>query len=65
MATLVLISEAIQEIPYTKEHVSLLLREQKIQGRKAGGIWFVDLDDLKAYYLKMEELGPKRHNPHR
>lgn len=60
---LVLITQAIQEVPYTHEHVTLLLRKQKVKGQKVGGTWLVDLDDLKQYYAKMEELGNKRHDP--
>jgi hypothetical protein len=62
---LVLISEAVKEVPYKREHVSLLLRENKVKGQKFGGVWLVDLEDLKEYYQRMEDLGSKRHNPHR
>ena len=65
MANYVLIAEAIKDVPYKREHISLLIREGKVPGHKIGGIWVVDLDELKEYYARMEELGSKRHNPHR
>lgn len=63
MANLVLIAEAAEESSYTTQHVSLLLRKGLIAGRKVGRIWLVDLDDLKRYENRMNELGTKRHDP--
>lgn len=65
MANYVLIAEATQHVPYTREHISLLIREGKVKGQKIGGIWTVDLDNLKEHHQKMEDLGTKRYNPHK
>jgi hypothetical protein len=61
----VLIAEALEEVPYKREHLSWLLRENKVKGRKVSGVWLVDLEDLKDYHAKMEELGTHRHDPRR
>jgi hypothetical protein len=63
MANLVLIAEAVQESSYTARHISLLLRQGRIQGKKVGRIWLVDLDDLRRYEQGMTELGPRRFDP--
>lgn len=63
MPDLVLIAEAAEESRYTPQHISLLLREGRIKGRKVGRIWLVDLDDLKRYEREMNELGTKGHDP--
>ena len=63
MNNYVLIAEAIKEVPYAGEHIAHLLREKKVQGKKIGGTWLVDIEDLKAYYERMENLGNKRHKP--
>ncbi len=63
MNNYVLIIEAAKHVPYAKEHISWLLREGKVKGYKTGMVWFVDLEDLKEYHSKMEELGSHRHNP--
>jgi len=65
MINYVLIAEAIKDVPYKREHISLLIRKGKVKGYKIGGVWAVNLDELKEYYARMEELGPKRHNPHK
>ena len=63
MANLVLIAEAAQESSYTPIHIALLLRKGKIKGKKVGGTWLVDLDDLQRYEAEMNELGTKKHDP--
>ncbi len=65
MPNLVLIAQAVGESAYTPQHISLLLREGRVQGKKVGRIWLVDLDDLKRYEQEMNELGTKRHDPTR
>jgi len=62
MTNYVLITQAINDIPYKREHVSLLIRRGKVKGQKVGGVWLVDLDGLKEYYVRMESLGSKRHS---
>lgn len=63
MANLVLIAQAAQEVDYTPEHISLLLRQGTVKGQKIGGVWLVDLDDLKRYEQEMKELGTKKFDP--
>ena len=63
MANLVLIAQAAVEVEYTTEHISLLLRQGKVKGQKVGGVWLVDLDDLKRYEREMNALGTKKFDP--
>jgi len=63
MANLVLIVEAAEQSSYTTRHISLLLRQGRVKGRKAGRIWLVDLDDLRLYEQGMTKLGTKRFDP--
>lgn len=63
MANYVLIHQALDHSEYTARHISLLLRQGKIAGRKEGRIWLVDIDDLKRYESEMNKLGAKRFDP--
>ncbi len=63
MGELVLIYRALQESSYSANHITLLLREGKIKGRKEGRIWLVDLDSLKEYEAEMSEAGTKKFDP--
>jgi hypothetical protein len=63
MPNLVLIAEAVEHSSYTARHISLLLRQGRIKGRKVGRIWLVDLGDLKRYEGAQNELGTKRFDP--
>ena len=63
MDELVLIHQAAQQSEYTARHISLLLRQGKVAGRKEGRIWLVDIDDLKRYEAEMRELGTKKFDP--
>jgi hypothetical protein len=65
MADLVTIAEAVEQTGYSKSHIRLLLRQNLIKGRKAGGVWLADLDDLKRYEKEMKELGDKKFDPTR
>ena len=63
MPNLVLIAEAVEHSSYTTRHISLLLRHRHIKGKKVGGTWLVDLDDLQRYEQEMNELGTKKFDP--
>jgi hypothetical protein len=63
MANWVLIAEAVEHTQYTHEHIAWLVREKKVAGRKVGGTWTVDLDELLRYEAEMNQLGTKRHTP--
>ena len=63
MITWVSIAEAATHSSFSYAHISYLVRHQKINGRKSGNIWLVDLESLKEYENKMTELGTQKHKP--
>jgi hypothetical protein len=63
MADWVSLSEATEKSVYSHEHIALLVRSGKVAGRKSGKIWLVDLDSLKEYQAKMQDLGDKKYSP--
>jgi hypothetical protein len=63
MANYVTVAEAASLSTYSHVHLSWLLRKGKIVGRKSGTLWLVDLDSLKEYEAKMNELGTQKHTP--
>lgn len=65
MANLVLVTQAARESEYTGHHIRHLIRQNLVKGKKEGGIWLVDLDDLKRYEQEMMQLGVKKFNPTR
>ena len=65
MQEMVLVSQAAQESDYSDIHIRLLLRKGQVKGQKVGGIWLVDLDDLKRYESEMKRLGTQKHTPKR
>ena len=65
MANLVLVAQAAQVSEYSAIHIRLLLRKGLVEGQKVGGIWLVDLDDLKRYEEEMKRLGPQKFDPTR
>ena len=65
MVNLVLVTQAARESEYTGHHIRYLIRQKLVNGYKEGGIWLVDLDDLKRYEREMQELGPQKFDPTR
>jgi hypothetical protein len=65
MANLVLVTQAARESEYTGHHIRYLIRNKLVRGIKEGGIWLVDLDDLRRYEESMGELGTKKFDPTR
>ena len=65
MANLVLVTQAVKESEYTGHHIRHLIRQKLVKGAKEGGIWLVDLDDLKRYEREMKDLGPQKFDPTR
>jgi hypothetical protein len=63
MATFVSIREASERSNTSYQHIGNLVRAQKINGRKSGNMWIVDLESLQEYEAKMRELGPQKHKP--
>jgi len=48
---------------YATAYVRLLARQGRIEARKAGRDWLVNLSSLLAYKRTMESLGDGKHNP--
>lgn len=65
MPNYVLIAEAAGQSSYTPQHISLLLRQGRVKGKKVGGTWLVDLDDLQRYEREMNDLGNRKFDPSR
>lgn len=65
MANLVLVIDATEQSSYSASHITYLLRKKLVKGKKRGGVWLVDLDDLKLYEQAMSELGTKKFDPTR
>ena len=65
MATLVTVSEAAKMTGFSTEHITWLARKEKVTGRKAGGVWLIELESLQEYERKMKELGAHKHDPTR
>jgi hypothetical protein len=65
MVNWVTIAEATTHSEYSHDHIKRLVRDGKIEGRKSGTLWLVALESLKAYEVRMKELGPQKHDPTR
>lgn len=57
--------EAAEVSGYHVNYVRRLMRQNKLAGRKAGTMWWVDRDSLKEYLSLVESLGTKKFDPHR
>jgi hypothetical protein len=65
MTNFVLVALAAEESEYTSDHIRLLMRKGLVKGRKVGGTWLVDQDDLKRYEAQMKSLGNRKFDPTR
>lgn len=63
METWVSITEATEQSSLSHQHIAYLVRNKKINGRKTGVFWLVELESLKAYEEEMKKLGPSKHSP--
>lgn len=63
MADLVLVTEAAEGSTYSEPHIRLLVRTGKVRGKKQGGIWLVDRQDLSRYEQEMAQAGTKKFDP--
>lgn len=63
MESWVTVSEAASQSVYSREHITYLVRKGFIEGRRSGAIWLVNLQSLKAYEVRMSELGTAKHTP--
>ena len=48
MADLVLVTEAAEHSQYSEPHIRLLVRSNKVKGKKQGGIWLVHVGSDKS-----------------
>ena len=65
MAEWVTIGEAKTHSEYSHDHIKWLVRNGKVEGRKSGSLWLVNLESLKEYEARMKELGPQKFDPTR
>lgn len=54
--------EAAEISGYHVNYIRRLMRQGKLNGRKAG-VWWIDKASLRAYLELVEDLGPKRFDP--
>lgn len=52
MAELVLVTEASEHSGYSEPHIRLLVRSDKVKGKKQGGIWLVTWMTSNATKMK-------------
>lgn len=55
--------EAAQISGYHVNYIRRLMRGNKIAGRKAGTMWWVDSEGLREYLVRVEALGNRRYGP--
>mgnify|MGYP003380162440 CR=1 FL=1 len=55
--------EAAELSGYHVNYIRRLMRAHKVNGRKAGLMWWVDRDSMRAYLEKAEALGTRRFGP--
>ncbi|MDP3800152.1 MAG: tail fiber domain-containing protein [bacterium] len=58
-----LISRVANQTPYSQEYLSLLVRKNKIKGKKLNGIWHVSQTDLKRYLNEQGIIMPNGETP--
>ena len=56
--------EAAELSGYHVNYIRRLMRQHKVNGRKAGLMWWVGRDSMRAYLEKVKELGPQKVTPH-
>jgi hypothetical protein len=58
----ILISDITKRTPYSSEYLSLLVRKNRIKGKKFGRLWYISKTDLKRYMndQKVEFLKSKK-----
>lgn len=57
------VEEASEISGYSTQYIRRLLRQDKINGTKKGYMWWIDLESLKEYKQKMDELGNDKFSP--
>lgn len=56
---MITVSEASQLSGYTVQHIRLLIRQELINARRAGGIWLIEASSLRSYLESNPKPGPK------
>jgi len=54
------VNKAAELSGYNEEHITRLIRDRKIKGKKFSTVWQVSRASLLAYIKKTEKLGNKR-----
>lgn len=57
--------EAAELTGYDPAHIRLLVRNNKVDGRKFSNVWMISRESVLAYVEKMKRLGPSKHDPWR
>jgi len=57
-------SPTLDRKAHTMTNLRRLMRQHKVNGRKAGLMWWIDRDSMRAYLEKVKELGPQKFTPH-
>ncbi len=60
---LITVSEASALSGYTPQHIRLLIRQELIIARRAGGIWLIEVSSLQIYIDNAPKPGPKPDKP--
>ena len=56
MSNLLTVAKVSQLLGYSVQHVRLLIRQQKIPGKKIGRDWLVDASDIKRPGLETQQV---------
>ncbi len=59
----VLLRQAVEESHYSLDHIRHLAAQGTVKAQKFGGVWLIDLEELKRYEQAMLEAGPKKFSP--
>ena len=63
LADYITAEEAAEQSGYHVNYIRRLMRMGRITGRKAGLMWWVDRESLRAYLAKVEAAGSRRFGP--
>ena len=58
-ADLITVSEAAARTGYTAQHLTRLLRQRKIAGKKFGPVWLTTVEAVEVYRRSDPKPGPK------
>jgi hypothetical protein len=63
MADFIPIRDALAHTKYSADHIRYLIKHKSVLGKKFGPIWTVDIESLKEYEQRMDEVGKAKHRP--